>query len=106
MAKYLIVASYTADGLKGVLGKGGTARQEAVAKSVADLGGTLESFHFAFGGEDAYVVVDIPDNVAAAALSMAVGATGMASCRTIVLLTPAEVDRAAKMSISYTPPGS
>lgn len=105
MAKYLIVANYTADGLKGVLSKGGTARQEAVAKSVADIGGTLESFHFGFGGDDAYVIVDIPDNATAAALSMAVGASGSASCRTVVLLTPAEVDRAAQVSVSYQAPG-
>jgi uncharacterized protein with GYD domain len=106
MAKYLIVASYTAEGLKGVLGKGGSARQEAVAASVAGLGGTLESFHFGFGGDDAYVIIDVADNVTAAALSMAVGASGMASCRTIVLLTPAEVDRAAQVSVSYRAPGS
>jgi uncharacterized protein with GYD domain len=78
---------------------------EAVSKMVADAGGTLESFYFAFGDDDAYVIVDVPDNVTAAAIAMAVGASGLTGCRTVVLLTPAEVDRAAQVSVSYRPPG-
>jgi uncharacterized protein with GYD domain len=106
MAKYLVVASYTAEGMKGVVNKGGSARSDAVAKMIADQGGTMESFYFAFGDEDAYVTVDLPDNVAAAAIGMAVGASGMAACKTIVLLTPSEVDRAAEAGVNYRPPGS
>jgi uncharacterized protein with GYD domain len=106
MAKYLVVASYTAEGMKGVVSKGGTARAEAVSTMVAGLGGSVESFYFAFGDEDAYVTVDLPDNVAAAAVGMAVGASGMASCKTIVLLTPGDVDRAAQTGVDYRPPGS
>ncbi|MDQ1402871.1 MAG: hypothetical protein QOG03_1187 [Actinomycetota bacterium] len=105
MAKYLILASYTPEGMKGVIAKGGTARQDAVAKMLADVGGTLESFYFAFGGDDAYVTADVPDNVAAAAIGMAVGASGGASCKTIVLLTPEEIDRAAKTGVNYQAPG-
>ena len=77
MAKYLVIASYTAEGMKGVVDKGGTSRREAVEKTVADLGGTLDSFYFAFGEDDAFVTLDLPDNVSAAAVGMAVGATGM-----------------------------
>jgi uncharacterized protein with GYD domain len=106
MAKYLITASYTAEGMKGVISKGGTARRDAVAKMVADMGGSLESFHFAFGDEDAYVIVDLPENVSAAAVGMAVGASGMASTKTVVLLTPAEIDRAAQNQASYPAPGT
>ena len=106
MAKYLIVASYTADGIKGVLSKGGTARRDAVAKTVADLGGQVESFYFAFGEDDAYVTVDLPDNVSAAAVGMAVGASGMVTSRTVVLLTPEEIDKAAKTQLAYHAPGS
>lgn len=106
MAKYLIIASYTADGVKGVLEKGGTARREAVEKLLADLGGTVESFYFAFDEADAYVVVDAPDNITAAAASMAVGASGKVSCRTVVLLTPEEIDRAAQTKVGYLAPGS
>ena len=106
MAKYLITATYTAEGMKGVITKGGTARRDAVAKTVADVGGQLESFYFAFGEEDAFVVVDLPDNVSAAAVGMAVGASGMAAAKTVVLLTPEEVDRAAQTQVAYRPPGS
>lgn len=106
MAKYLVVASYTDAGVKGVIAKGGTARREAIEKMVADLGGHLESFHFGFGDGDAFVIVDLPDNIGAAAVSLAVGASGMATTRTTVLLTPEEVDRAAATSVNYAPPGS
>ena len=106
MAKYLIVASYTNPGIKGIIAKGGTARREAVEKMVADLGGHMESFYFGFGDGDAYVIVDLPDNVGAAAASLTVGASGMATTKTTVLLTPEEVDRAAATSVNYAPPGS
>lgn len=106
MAKYLIVASYTTPGIKGVIAKGGTARREAVEKMADELGGQVESFYFGFGDGDAYVVADLPDNASAAAVSLAVGASGMASTRTTVLLTPEEVDRAAATSVNYMPPGS
>ena len=106
MAKYLIVASYTAEGIKGVLSKGGSARRDSVAKTVADLGGQIESFYFAFGDEDAYVTVELPDNVSAAAIGMAVGASGMVRTKTVVLLTPEEIDKAAKTQLAYRAPGS
>lgn len=106
MAKYLIVASYTNPGIKGVSAKGGTARREAVEKMVADLGGHVESFYFGFGDGDAFVTADLPDNVGAAAIGLAVGASGMATTRTTVLLTPEEIDRAAATSVNYAPPGA
>lgn len=106
MAKYLIVASYTDSGIKGIIAKGGTARREAVERMAAELGGHVESFYFAFGEGDAFVTVDLPDNVGAAAVGLAVGATGMATVRTTVLLTPEEIDRAAATTVNYAPPGS
>jgi uncharacterized protein with GYD domain len=106
MAKYLITASYSAEGMKGVISKGGSARRDAVAKAVADVGGQVESFHFAFGDDDAFVIVDLPDNISAAAIGMAVGASGAATTKTVVLLTPEEIDRAAQTQVSYRAPGS
>ena len=106
MPKYLIVANYTSDGVKGVLSAGGSARRAAVAATIEALGGSLESFYFGFGKEDAYVIVDLPDNVAAAAIGMQVGASGMASVRTVVLLTPEEVDRATQAPNVYRAPGA
>lgn len=107
MAKYLIQASYSSDGMKGVLAKGGVARREAVEKMLSDVGGHVESFNFAFGDTDAYVIVEVPDNITAAAVGMAVGASGlMASYKTTVLLTPEEIDRASQVAVSYRPPGT
>jgi uncharacterized protein with GYD domain len=106
MAKYLVEASYTREGVAGVQAKGGSSRRDAVAEMVANLGGQLESFYFGFGDRDAYVVVDLPDIEAAAAVALAVNASGGATTRTIVLLTPEQVDEAAKRSVDYRPPGS
>jgi uncharacterized protein with GYD domain len=105
MAKYLVIANYEADGVRGLLAKGGTARSDAVAKAIAAIGGSMESFHFAFGADDAYVVVDAPDNVTVASLAMQVTSTGLVSCRIVVLLTPAEIDEAAKRHVEYAAPG-
>jgi uncharacterized protein with GYD domain len=106
MPKFLIEASYTPDGVKGVQRAGGSSRRDAVAKVAESVGGRLESFHFAFGDRDAYVIVDLPDNEAAVAVALTVNAAGGASVRTIVLVTPEEVDAAAKRSVEYQPPGS
>ena len=106
MPKFLVQASYTQEGIAGVMGKGGTSRRDAVAQMASELGGQVESFHFGFGEHDAYVVVDLPDNEAAAAVAMAVGASGGAETRTIVLLTPEQVDEAARRSVNYRAPGS
>lgn len=106
MPKYLIEAQYTADGLKGVLAKGGSSRRDVVQSMASELGGSLESFYFAFGDADAYVTLDMPDNVSVAAAAMTVSASGAAAAKTTVLLTPEEIDEAAKQSVNYVPPGS
>jgi uncharacterized protein with GYD domain len=105
MAKFLILADYTLEGVRGVQKGGGSARRDAVAAALETVGGKLESFHFAFGDHDAYVIAEVPDNTSAAAVALTVGASGGASTSTIVLLTPEEVDAAANQSVGYTPPG-
>ena len=101
MAKFLVKASYTAEGAKGLQSAGGTSRRDAVAKMAEGLGGSVESFYFAFGATDAYVVLDLPDNESAMAASIAVNAAGAASSEVVVLLTPDEFDAAAKLSVEY-----
>jgi len=105
LARYMLCASYTTEGIKGVLKEGGTGRKDAVGKLLADLGGTIESFYFAFGEHDAYVTAEIPDNVSAAALALAVAASGAVRVKTTVLLTPEEIDRAAQTTVHYRAPG-
>ena len=106
MPKYLFTASYTQEGVKGVASAGGSSRRDAVAHVAESVGGSLESFYFAFGGHDAYVLVDLPDNESAAAVALTVNSAGGAVVSTVVLLTPEEVDAAAKKSVDYRPPGS
>lgn len=106
MPRFLFEANYTPAGVKGVIKDGGSARRDAIAKAVAALGGRVESFHFAFGAVDAYVICELPDNATAAAMALAVGQSGLASVRTIVLMTPEEVDGAVQKQVSYRGPGN
>jgi uncharacterized protein with GYD domain len=104
--KFLLKASYTSQGVKGIMDAGGTSRRDAVAAMAAEVGGKVESFYFAFGGTDAYVIVDYPNNQTAAAASMAVNASGAVTAEVVVLLTPEEIDEAAEVPNSYRPPGA
>src|SRR5947209_4831926 len=106
MAKYLFEASYTTEGIKGVAEKGGTARKAAVQSLAKSLGGKVESFHFAFGGTDAYVILDLPDNETAAAAALAVSTSGAVNLRTVVLITPEEMDAATQRDVKYRAPGT
>lgn len=105
MAKYLIRSKLTEKGVKGLLKDGGSSRVEAVAKTAESLGGKLESYYFAFGEYDAYVILDLPDNVSAAAGALVANAAGAFTTNTVVLLTPEEVDAATKKSVAYHAPG-
>ena len=105
MAKYLIQADYTLDGVRGLQQAGGSSRRDAVSAALESAGGKLESFYFGFGAHDAHVIAEMPDNTSAAAVALTVNATGGAATTITVLLTPEEVDAAAKQSVSYTPPG-
>jgi uncharacterized protein with GYD domain len=105
MPKYLVEASYSPEGLRGVRSKGGTARRDAVTEAVKSFGGSLESFYFAFGGTDVFAIADLPDNTAAAAMGLAVGASGGGRVKTVVLMTPEEIDTAVSRQGTYRPPG-
>jgi uncharacterized protein with GYD domain len=106
MPKYLFEASYTSEGLAGLKKAGAPSRAKAVNDMVAGLGGSLETFHFAFGDVDAYVVVELPDDEAAAAAAFTIGASATTRVKTVKLLTLDEADAAIGRSVSYRPPGS
>lgn len=106
MPKYLWQASYTSEGVKGLLKEGGTARRAAIEQLAASQGGKLEAMYYGFGEHDAYVIAEAPDNAAAAAISLAVAASGAARVKTVVLLTPEEIDQATQASVPYRPPGA
>jgi uncharacterized protein with GYD domain len=105
MPKYLIIASLTQEGIRGSLNEGGTARREAIRRATESLGGKLEAFYYAFGESDVYSIVEMPDNAAAAAASMAVSAAGVSRNTTVVLIAPEEMDEVSKKNRQgYVPP--
>jgi uncharacterized protein with GYD domain len=91
--------------VRGVAEEGGSSRVDAVKKATESVGGTLEAFYFAFGGADAYVIADLPDNETAAAVALAVNQSDRASVETVVLVTPEEMDAAAKKDVDFRPAG-
>jgi uncharacterized protein with GYD domain len=105
MPKYLVEATYSAEGVQGLLKSSGSARRTVVEQTTAEVGGKLEAFYFAFGDRDAVIIVDVPNNAAAAALSMAVNATGAIRSRTTPLLTPEEIDTAINDRVTFRAPG-
>ena len=105
MPKYLIQANYVGEGIKGLLKEGGSSRRAAIEKLVSSLGGSLESVYYAFGDTDVFVIVDMPDNASMTAVALAAGASGSVTVKTTVLMTPEEVDEAAKKTPDYRPPG-
>ena len=106
VAKYLLKASYTADGVRGVMKDGGTKRETAARTLIESLGGKMESFYFAHGETDVFLICDFPDSAKALAAVMAVNASGMVAGSTTPLITPAEVDAAAKLHGTYRAPGA
>ena len=106
MPKFMIKASYTTEGTRGLLKEGGTGRRAAVQKLIESMGGKVEAFYFAYGEDDAYVITDVPDAISGLALSLAVNASGVVRLSTIPLITPEEIDAACKKSVPYRAPGA
>jgi uncharacterized protein with GYD domain len=105
MPKFLIEANYTAKGLRALAQEKPSSRQAVIRETFASLGGKLEAIYYALGDRDVFVLCELPDHVSAAAVSVAVSATGMVRTRTIPLLTVEEADRAVSMRTSYRAPG-
>ena len=106
MPKFLIKASYNADGARGLMKEGGTGRRKVVEQLVQSLGGKVEAFYFAYGEADVYVITDVPDATAGLAISLAVNASGAVRLQTIPLITPEEIDAATKKAVAYRTPGA
>jgi uncharacterized protein with GYD domain len=105
MAKFLIEASYTAEGLKGLKKDTAVGRRAVIAKAAEAVGGKLDMLHFALGEHDVICVIDVPSTVNAASLALAASGSGLVRTKTTALLTPEEIDKALKTSITYKPPG-
>lgn len=106
MAKYLVHGSYTTEGLKGLLKEGGTSRRATIEGLINSMGGKMESFYYAYGDEDVYVIADVPDEETMTAVALVVNASGAVNVKTTVLITPEAVDAAVKKTVDYRPPGA
>jgi uncharacterized protein with GYD domain len=106
MAKFMVKASYTSEGARGLAKEGGSGRRKAVSKLVEGLGGKVEAFYFAYGEDDVYVIVDLPDAAAGLALSLAVNSSGAVKLSTTPLITPEEMDAACQRAVAYQAPGT
>jgi uncharacterized protein with GYD domain len=106
MPKYLVNVSYTASGAQGLLKDGGSKRRAVADAAVKKLGGRIENFYFSFGASDAILIAEFPDAVSAAALSVAIAATGSIRLSTTELLSVEQMDEACRKQTGYTPPGA
>lgn len=106
MPRYLWQVSYTAEGARGLLEQGGSARRAAITEMVESVGGRVEACYFTLGHDDLIVLGEVPDEAAAAALSLRTAASGAATSRAIALITPEQLDEAARRDVDYRPPGS
>ena len=106
MPKFLLTGSYSVDGVNRLIEQGGSKRRQEVEQAVNAAGGRLEALYWAFGEDDVYCIVDLPNSLSMAALSLASAAAGLIRPKTVVLMTPEEVDEATKQSSDIRAPGT
>lgn len=92
MAKYMFMGAFALEGARDLIKEGGTWRRNHFDENVSNLGGGVEAFYFAFGEQDFYSIVDLPDNISAGALAMGLSSSGLVKMSTVVLITPQEAD--------------
>jgi uncharacterized protein with GYD domain len=105
MPKYLIQASYTTEGIKGLVKDSASGRRADVQSAVKALGGKVEAFYYTFGADDVLIILDLPDNVTAAAVALTTSGSGAVRVRTTPLLTVEDVDKALEVQMQYRAPG-
>jgi uncharacterized protein with GYD domain len=105
MPKYLLQASYTTQGIQGLVGDSASGRRADVQAAVKALGGKVEAFYYSFGSQDVIIILDLPDNITAAAVGLNASGTGTVRIQTTPLLTVEEVDKALEVKMRYRAPG-
>jgi uncharacterized protein with GYD domain len=104
MPKYLIQASYTTEGIQGLVGDSASGRRADVQAAVKAVGGKVEAFYYAFGPDDVIIILELPDNVTAAAVALTTSGSGAVRVRTTPLLTVEEIDKAREVKMRYRAP--
>ena len=84
----------------------GNGRRAAITEAVESVGGKVEAVYFAFGADDFFIVLDLPDSAAAAAIAVKAAETGTVASRMVLLMTPEEMDAAVAKNVKFRPPGA
>jgi uncharacterized protein with GYD domain len=105
MPTYLHIGTYTRPGTRALREQGGSTRGAAVRAAVEGVGGSVREIFWALGGSRVYAIVELPDDVTATALNLAADDAGALDLDTVRLLSAEEMDRAARQSAGYAPPG-
>ena len=105
MPKFLIKATFTAEGLNGLRKDKASGREKAVATACESLGGRLDAMYYALGDDDVFVIVDLPSQAHALALGATASGSGRVRTCTVPVLTVAEMDEALGKDVKYRPPG-
>lgn len=106
MPMYLWRASYAAEGARGLLKEGGSKRRDTIKAMLEKAGGKLHAFYFALGTDDVVGIAEFPDTATATAVSLVVNASGAVHLHSTLLISPEDVDAAAKKAIVYSAPGA
>jgi len=106
MPKFLVEATYSAEGFKGLVTDKASGRKAAITQAVKKLGGKLDAIYFCLGENDVMLILDLPDHISAAALSSTACASGIARTKTTLLLTVSEADEALSKTVPYRAPGA
>ena len=109
MTKYVTLFTYTSEAWARMIQNPGD-RTAAVRRLAESLGGSVECVYWMLGGYDGIIIIDVPDSISGAALSVTVGSTGaFKNLQTHELLTQEELGQALSRSKdaaqAYRPPG-
>ncbi len=105
MAKFMVRASYTTEGLDGAISEGFASREQAIKAITEAAGGTLEAFYFTYGDDDVLAIIDGTEE-SAIALSLAINRSGAVKLSTTPLITPEQMDAARGLLPDYRSPGA
>jgi uncharacterized protein with GYD domain len=106
MPTYLHIGTYTRAGTRALREQGGSAREAAVRAAVEGVGGSVHDLYWALGGSRVYAIIELPDDLTATALELAVEDAGALDLETIALLSARDMDRASSQGAGYDPPGA
>ena len=106
MSMYLLRGSYSLEGYRGLAREGGTGRREAAEQALSSVGGRLEAFYFALGGDDFFIIADLPDDPTVVAVTLAGKLSGSFDINATALLTPEQIDAAVSKVVEFRPPAA